>query len=63
MVGAARVAGALVVKRSCVNSVVLVWVADDHDVAAWSETVFTVDLFLASAGGGRASPDVDVALA
>ncbi len=63
VVGAARVAGTLVVKRSCINSVVLVWVADDNNVAIGSETIFTVDLFLTSAGGGRASPDVDVAFA
>lgn len=63
VVGAARVAGALVVKRSCINSVVLVWVADDNNVAAGGEAVFAVDLFLASAGGGRAGPDVDVAFA
>jgi len=61
MVGTARVARTLVVKRSRVNGIVLVWVADDYDVAIGSKAIFTVDLFLASAGGGRASPDINVA--
>jgi hypothetical protein len=63
VVGAARVAGSLVIKRGCINSVVLIWVADYDKVAAGSEAVFTVNLFLASTGGGRAGPDINVAFA
>jgi len=51
-----------VVKRNRVNIVVVVWIADDNDVAVGSKAVLAVDLLLAAVDVG-ANVDIDVVLA